>query len=315
MASAWLNGNRPGGCELVKLIECVPNVSEGRDTAAVQRIVAAVRTVPGVALLDWSADADHNRTVLTYVGSPDDVFLATQAMCRQAFAEIDMQKHQGAHPRLGAVDVIPFVPLREVTSEEAVALARRLGHWIGEQGVPVYYYEDAATRAERRSLPDVRRGEYEGLAARISTPEGAPDAGPAVFNARSGASIVGVRFPLVAFNVNLATADLDVAKRIAEAVRYSSGGFRYVRAMGVMLEDRGQVQVSLDILNYERTPIHRVLETIKSEAAHYGVAVTECELIGLAPLAAFEEVVRHYLQIHTFTADQVIENRIVGLAE
>jgi glutamate formiminotransferase len=213
------------------------------------------------------------------------------------------------------VDVIPFVPLRDVSSEEAVALARRLGNWIGEQGVPVYYYEDAATRVERRSLPDVRRGEYEGLAARISTPEGAPDAGPAVFNARSGASIVGVRFPLVAFNVNLATADLGIAKQIAEAVRYSSGGFRYVRAMGVRLEDKGQVQVSTDILNYERTPIHRVLETIRSEAARYGVAVAECELIGLAPLAAFEEVVRHYLQAHSFSVDQVIENRLLGLDE
>ena len=192
-----------------------------------------------------------------------------------------MQQHQGAHPRLGAVDVVPFVPVKGVSKEEAVELAHRLGEWIGEQGVPVYYYQDAATRPERELLPDVRRGEYEGLAARIVTAEWAPDAGPAVFNARSGASIVGVRFPLVAFNVNLATTDLGIAKRIAEGVRHSGGGYRYVRAMGVNLEDKGQVQVSLDITQYEKTPLHRVFETIKSEAAGYGVAVADCELIGL----------------------------------
>jgi glutamate formiminotransferase len=294
------------------LIECVPNISEGRDQAVLQRLVEAVRGTPGVELLGWSADPDHNRAVLTYVGDPEDVLAATQAMCLEAFAAIDMRDHQGAHPRLGAVDVIPFVPLRGVTDEEAVALARRLGEWIGEQGVPVYYYQEAAGRPERRSLPDVRRGEYEGLAARITTAEGIPDAGPAVFNAKSGASIIGVRFPLIAFNVNLATADLTIAKRIAEAVRYSGGGFRYVRAMGVALEDKGQVQVSTDILNYEKTPVHRVLETIRSEASRYGVAVTECELIGLAPLAAFEEAVRYYMQIHAFSADQIIENRLLG---
>jgi glutamate formiminotransferase / 5-formyltetrahydrofolate cyclo-ligase len=295
----------------VRLIECVPNISEGRDAAVLERIVEAVRKTAGVELLDWSADPDHNRAVLTYVGDPDAVLAATQAMCLEAFALIDMRKHEGAHPRLGAVDVIPFVPLRGVTEEEAVVLARRLGEWIGEQGVPVYYYQDAATRPERASLPDVRRGEYEALAARLATPEGQPDAGEAVFNAKSGASIVGVRFPLIAFNVNLATADLGIAKRIAEAVRFSGGGYRYVRAMGVALEEKGQVQVSTDIVNYEKTPIHRLLETIRSEAARYGVAVVECELIGLAPLAAFEDVVRHYMQIHSFSAGQIIESRLL----
>ncbi len=295
----------------MRLIECVPNISEGRDAAVLERIVEAVRKTAGVELLDWSADPDHNRAVLTFVGDPEAVLAATEAMCLEAFALIDMRKHEGAHPRLGAVDVIPFVPLRGVTEEEAVALARRLGEWIGRQGVPVYYYQDAATRPERQSLPDVRRGEYEALAARLATPEGEPDAGEAEFNAKSGASIVGVRFPLIAFNVNLATADLAIAKRIAEAVRFSGGGYRYVRAMGVALEDKGQVQVSTDIVNFEKTPIHRVLETIRSEAARYGVAVVECELIGLAPLAAFEDVVRHYMQIHGFSAGQIIENRLL----
>ena len=295
----------------MRLIECVPNISEGRDAAVIERIVGTVRRAPGVELLDWSADPDHNRAVLTYVGEPEAVLAATQAMCLEAFAAIDMRGHEGAHPRLGAVDVVPLVPLRGVENEEAVALARRLGEWIGEQGVPVYYYQEAATRPERQSLPDVRRGEYEGLAARLATPAGAPDAGPAEFNARSGASIVGVRFPLIALNVNLATSDLTVARRIAEAVRFSSGGYRYVRAMAVALEGKSQVQVSTDILQYEKTPIHRLLETIRSEAARYGVGVAGCELIGLAPLAAFEEVIRHYLQLHDFSADQIIESRLL----
>ena len=295
----------------MRLIECVPNVSEGRDAGVIDRIAGAITRTAGVDLLDTSADPDHNRLVLTYVGEPEAVLAATQALCLEAFASIDMRVHEGAHPRMGAVDVIPLVPLRGLTNEEAVGLARRLGEWIGAQGVPVYYYQEAATRPERQSLPDVRRGEYEGLAAKLATAEGVPDAGPATFNARSGASIVGVRFPLVAFNVNLATRDLSIARRIAEAVRQSSGGYRFVRAMGVALEAKGQVQVSTDILQYEKTPIHRVLETIRSEAAAYGVTVAGCELVGLAPMAAFEEVIRHYLQVHDFSVDQVIESRLL----
>ncbi len=295
----------------MRLIECVPNVSEGRDAAVVERIVDAVRRSAGVKLLDWSADPDYNRAVITYAGEPEAVLAATQALCREAFAAIDMRGHQGAHPRLGAVDVVPFVPLRGVTNEEAVVLARRLGEWIGEQGVPVYYYQEAATRPERVALPDVRRGEYEGLAARLATPEGRPDAGPAEFNARLGASIVGVRFPLIAFNVTLATDDLAVARRIAEAVRFSGGGYRHVRAMGVALESTGQVQVSMDFLQYEKTPVHRVVETVRSEAARQGVAVVGCELVGMAPLAAFEETIRHYLQLHDFSVDQIIESRLL----
>ena len=295
----------------MRLIECVPNISEGRDQMVIRPIVMAVAATADVNLLDWSADPDHNRLVLTYVGEPEAVMTATQKLCREAFARIDMQKHKGAHPRLGAVDVIPFVPLRGVSNEEAVALARQLGEWIGEQGVPVYYYEDAATRPERRLLPDVRRGEYEALAARMETPAGAPDAGPAVFNARSGASIIGVRFPLIAFNVNLATSDLAIAKRIAEGIRNSGGGYRNVRAMGVDLKDKGQVQVSIDITQYEKTPIHRVFETVKAEAARYGVEVAGSELVGLAPMAAFEETIRYYLRLHDFSANQIIENRLL----
>ncbi len=263
-------------------------------------------------LLDWSADPDHNRAVLTYVGEPEAVLAATQALCREAFAVIDMRTHEGAHPRMGAVDVIPFVPLRGVTTEEAVALAQQAGR--------VDRRSRACPSTTTRRRPPVRSGSRCPTCAggntrvwrpRLATPEGAPDAGPAVFNERSGASIVGVRFPLIAFNVNLATSDLSIARRIAEAVRFSSGGYRYVRAMGVALEDKGQVQVSTDILQYEKTPIHRVLETVRSEAARYGVAVVGCELIGLAPLDAFAEAIRHYMQIHDFSSDQIIENRLL----
>jgi len=295
----------------VRLIECVPNVSEGRDLQGLQKLADAVKGVSGVTLLDWSADPDHNRSVFTYVGEPEAVLRATQTLCQAAFALVDMSRHRGAHPRLGAVDVIPFIPLRGVSKEEALELVRRLGEWIGAQAVPVYYYQDAATRPERVGLPDVRRGEYEGLADRLVTEAGRPDAGPAEFNARSGASIVGVRFPLIAFNANLGTTDLAVAKRIAEAVRFSSGGYRHLRAMGVALESKGQVQVSMNFVQYEETPIHRVLETIRFEAARHGVEVTGCELIGMAPLAAFEETIRHYLQLHDFSLDQIIESRLL----
>ncbi len=299
----------------MRLIECVPNVSEGRDQAIMERVAGTVRSAPGVTLLDLKSDPDHNRSVITYLGEPEAVLAATQALCREAFAAIDMRAHRGAHPRMGAVDVIPFVPLRGVTTEDAVAIARRLGEWLGALGVPVYYYEDAATTPERRDLADVRRGEYEGLADRFADPRWAPDAGPAEFNPRAGAVAVGARFPLVAFNVNLATDDLGIADRIAHAVRQRDGGYAYVKAMGVALEDRGQVQVSMNLTDYSRTPIHRVVETVRSEAARHGVSVAGCELIGLAPLAAFEEPLRHYLQLHDFSLGQIVETRLLETVE
>lgn len=295
----------------MKLMQCVPNISEGRDLEKVERIVDAVRQVPGVTLLDHSSDADHNRSVITYLGEPQRVVEATLALCERAYAEIDMASHQGGHPRMGAADVVPFIPLGELTAEEAVTYAHALGEAIGALGVPVYYYEDAASRAERRNLADVRRGEYEGLEEKMATPGWEPDAGPRVFNPRSGATVVGVRFPLIAFNVNLATPDVGVAKRIADAVRNVRGGYRNVKAMGLGLEGQGQVQVSMNLVNYRETPIHRVVETVRSEAARHGVAVTGCELIGLAPLEAFEETIRHYLQIHDFSTDQIIETHLL----
>lgn len=296
----------------MKLMECVPNISDGRDLDKVERIVDAVRESPGVTLLDYSSDADHNRSVITYLGDPQKVVEATLALCERAYAEIDMSVHHGGHPRMGAVDVIPFIPLGELTTEEAVTYAHALGEALGVMGVPVYFYEDAATRSERRNLADVRRGEYEGLAGKLATPGWEPDAGPNALNPRSGATVVGVRFPLIAFNVNLGTTDVTVAARIADAVRHVRGGYRHVKAMGLALEDQGQVQVSMNLVNYRETPIHRVVETVRSEAARHGVSITGCELIGLAPLAAFEDTIRHYLQIHDFSTDQVIETHMLS---
>jgi glutamate formiminotransferase len=297
----------------MRILECVPNISEGRDRAMAEAAVDAVRQTPGVAVLDHSSDADHNRSVITFVGEPEAVLLAVQALSCEVLERIDMRQHHGGHPRMGALDVVPFVPLREVSTEEAVAVARRFGAWLGDIGVPVFYYEDAASTPERKNLADVRRGEYEGLAERLARPEWRPDEGPAGFDPRWGATAVGVRFPLIAFNVNLGTTDLGLADRIAQGVRHVKGGYRYVKAMAVPLEGRGLVQVSMNLVRYDRTPIHRVVETIRSEAAAYGVPVVGCELIGLAPVAAFEETLRFSLQMHDFSMDQVVETRLLDL--
>lgn len=294
-----------------KIVLCEPNISEGRDLAVVEQVADAVRGTPGVRLIDYSSDPDHNRSVFTYLGEPEAALRASQALALKAFELIDMAQHHGSHPRQGAVDVIAFIPVRGVDSAEVVALARRFGQWVGEQGVPVYYYEDAATRPERKSLPDIRKGEYEALEAKLRDPAWAPDEGPAVFNAKSGALVTGSRFPLIAFNVNLRTTDVSIADRIAKAVRHVSGGFRYVRALGLPLEDKGLVQVSMNLINYTKTPIPRVLETIRAEAARYGVAIAGTEIVGPLPLGALEEIAKYYLQAHDFAMEQIIEVALI----
>lgn len=286
---------------------CIPNISEGQRLEVIEQIADQVRGVEGVKLLDVSPDADHNRTVLTYLGEPAPVLAASQAMARKAFELIDMAQHHGAHPRLGAVDVVPFVPVRGVKTKEAVEISRQFGQFVGALGVPVYYYEDSATRPERVSLPDIRKGEYEGLPGRLADPAWQPDEGPAAFNARSGALVTGARPPLVAFNVNLCTDDLERANQIARAVRYINGGYRYVRAMGVELKEQGMVQVSMNMTNYQKTPLPRVLETIRAEAARYGVQVAGTELIGAVPLGVLEQAMCYYLQAHEFRTEQIVE--------
>ena len=293
-----------------EILMCETNVSEGRRKEVVGELVEVVRSVPGVRVADWSADADHNRAVITYLGSPDRVLEAAKALAGLALERIDMSLHHGEHPRMGALDVVPFIPLRGVTTERAVEIARRFGAWLGEHGVPVYYYEDAATRPERVSLPKIRKGEYEGLAEKLKDPDWAPDEGPTVFNPRAGATVTGARFPLIAFNVNLRTTDLEIAQTIARAVRHINGGYACVRGMGFALAEKGMVQVSMNLTNYTKTPIPRVLETVRSEAARYGVQVAATELIGPVPLGALEEVVRHYLQTHEFTSEQIVETSL-----
>ena len=294
----------------MKVLMCVPNVSEGRDQATIDRLAALVREQPGVKLIDLSSDADHNRSVFSYLGGIEDVLAATKVFAVAVLEAVDMTAHHGSHPRHGALDTVPFIPVGETTTEEAIAVARDFGRFIGERGVPVYYYEDAATRPERISLVDVRRGEYEALPAKLKDPDWAPDEGPAEFVPKSGAVQVAARFPLVAFNVNLRTDDVEVATRIAHAVRHKNGGFRYVRAMGLELQGTSMVQVSMNLTNYTQTPVPRVLEAIRSEAQRYGVLVAGAELVGPVPLGALEEVVRHYLQIHDFSMSQTIEMNV-----
>jgi len=290
-----------------EILLCEPNISEGRNLDLVEQVANQVRSVPGVKLLDYSSDPDHNRSVFTYLGAAEDVLEATQRLAVKTFELIDMSVQQGSHPRQGALDVAPFIPVRGIDSAAAVAIARRLGQFVGGLGVPVYYYEEAATRPERKSLPDIRKGEYEALPVKLADPAWAPDEGQAVFNPRSGVMVTGVRFPLVAFNINLHTTEVEIAEKIAKAVRHISGGYRFVRAIGLPLPDKGMVQVSMNLLNYTKTPISRVLETVRSEAACYGVAIAGTELVGPVPLGALEQVVKFYLQVHDFSLEQVIE--------
>ena len=293
------------------LIECIPNVSEGRRPEVVAAMADAVRRVQGVRLLDYSSDASHNRSVFTLVGDAAGVEQAVMALVERAVADIDLRTHRGEHPRLGAVDVIPFVPIEGVTMADCVALAKKTGAAIAQRfQVPVYLYEEASDNPARRNLEDIRRGEFEGLAEKMATAEWAPDFGPAMPHASAGASVVGARMPLIAYNINLATDRIDVAKKIAAAIRQSSGGFRYVKAAGFKLEDRGIVQVSMNLTNYEKTPIFRVFETVKREAARYGVSILESEIVGLIPSAALAGAAEFYLQLEGFKPDQVLENKL-----
>ena len=293
------------------IIECVPNVSEGRRTEAVAAMADAVRAAAGVRLLDVQSDASHNRSVITLAGDAAGVERAVLALVERAAADIDLRTHRGEHPRMGAVDVVPFVPIDGVTMADCVALAKKVGAAIADRfAIPVYLYEEAATDPGRKNLEDIRRGEFEGLAAKMTAREWKPDFGPAAPHPSAGATVVGARMPLIAYNINLATNRLDVAKKIAAAIRQSSGGFRFVKAAGFKLEDRGIVQVSMNLTNYEKTPIFRVFEVVKREAERYGVQVLESEIVGLVPAAALNAAAEYYLQIEGFKPEQVLENKL-----
>jgi len=293
------------------IIESIPNVSEGRRPEVIERLAEAIRATPGVRLLDYSSDPSHNRSVYTLVGDADGVKRATLALFEQAVAAIDLRTHRGEHPRLGAVDVVPFVPIEGITMAECVALAQEVGAAVADRfGVPVFLYEEASANPARRNLEDIRRGEFEGLAAKMQNAEWTPDFGPAVPHPSAGASVIGARMPLIAYNINLNTNRVEVAKKIAAAIRHSSGGLRYVKAAGFMLEDRGIAQVSMNLTNYEKTPIFRVFEIVKREAARYGVSILESEIVGLVPSAALTAAAEFYLQIERFGPDQVLENKL-----
>jgi glutamate formiminotransferase / 5-formyltetrahydrofolate cyclo-ligase len=294
------------------LIECIPNVSEGRRADVIAALAGAVRAVPGVRLLDVQSDASHNRSVLTMAGDANGVEQAVLALVERAAADIDLRSHRGEHPRMGAVDVVPFVPIEGVTMADCVALAKRVGAAIANRfAVPVYLYEEASNNPARRNLEDIRRGEFEGLAAKMALPEWKPDFGPSAPHVSAGATVVGARMPLIAYNINLNTNRLDVAKKIAAAIRQSSGGFRYVKAAGFELKDRGIVQVSMNLTNYEKTPIFRVFETVKREADRHGVTILESEIVGLVPASALTAAAEYYLQIADFKPDaQVLENKL-----
>jgi glutamate formiminotransferase / 5-formyltetrahydrofolate cyclo-ligase len=293
-----------------RLIECVPNISEGRRPEVVEAAVAALRPT-GVRVLDVQSDRDHNRSVLTLAGDEAALEAAVMALFEVALAHVDLRTHTGEHPRMGAVDVVPFVPIEGATMQDCVALARRVGAAVAERfGVPVFLYEDAASAPHRRNLEDIRRGEFEGLAARMAQPQWGPDFGPARPHPSAGAVVVGARMPLIAYNVNLGTSDVEVAKRIAKAIRHSSGGFRFVKAMGIMLEERKVAQVSINMTDFKRTPLFRVFETVRAEAARYGVNVIGSEIVGLVPSEALIDAADHFLRLEKFDPSQVLERRI-----
>jgi glutamate formiminotransferase len=294
------------------VIECVPNVSEGRNSEVLSEIAAAVRSALGVRLLDVSSDPSHNRSVLTFVGDFEGVREGVRALFAAAVPRIDLTRHHGEHPRMGAVDVVPIVPIRGATVEQCVALSREIGAEIAERhGIPVYLYEDSASSDRRRNLAEVRKGEFEGFAEKMKTADWKPDFGPDAPHSTAGAVAVGARAPLIAYNINLGTRDLAIADRIAKAIRHLGGGFRYVKALPVELADRGQVQVSINMTNFKKTPLHRVFECVKSEAQRHGVPIVGSEIVGLTPAEALVMTAEHYLRLEKFSGDQVLELRLL----
>lgn len=294
---------------LKPLVECVPNFSEGRRPEVVAQIVDAIKAVPGATVLDFSSDADHNRTVVTFVGDPESVEQAAFAAIAKASALINLDEQRGEHPRIGATDVVPFIPLRGVEMADCVAIAQRVGERVGrELNIPVYLYESAATRPDRQNLANLRKGEYEGLKEAIQTdPDRAPDFGPSALGT-AGATVIGARPFLVAFNVYLNTDNVEIASKIAKSIRHSGGGLRFVKGLGLLVD--GQAQVSMNLTDFRRTPIHRVVEMIRSEAARYGAMITHSELIGLIPEDALVDAAQWHLQLDLFSPDQILERRL-----
>lgn len=294
-----------------RIVECVPNFSEGRDLNKVEKILDVFRGKRDVKLLDYSSDEDHNRTVVTVVGELDALKDVVVEAIGKAVELIDLTKHEGQHPRMGAVDVVPFIPIKNVTVEEADNLAKEVAKEASEKfGLPFFLYEKSATAPHRENLANVRKGQFEGMAEKMKDEMWKPDFGPATIHATAGVTAIGARMPLVAFNVNLATNNLEIANKIAKQVRHLSGGFRFVKALGIELEDRGIVQVSMNLTDYTKSAVYRVFETIKMEAQRYGVNIVGSEIVGLVPMQALVDCADYYLRLENFSMDQVLETRL-----
>jgi len=295
-----------------RIVECVPNFSEGRNLEVIEKIISPFIKTEGVKLLDYSPDKDHNRVVVTVIGEPESVKRAMVEACGIALQEIDLTKHKGEHPRMGAVDVVPFIPIKNFTMEEAVALAKEAAKEMAEKyNLPIYLYEKAATSPARENLANIRKGEFEGFSEKIKLPEWKPDFGPDSIHPTGGATVVGARMPLIAFNVNLNTSNLEIANKIAKCVRHLSGGLRYVKAMGVDLREKGIVQVSMNMTDYSKTALYRAFEMIRFEAQRYGVEIVGSEIIGLTPMEALIDTAAYYLRLEDFSMKQVLEYRML----
>jgi glutamate formiminotransferase / 5-formyltetrahydrofolate cyclo-ligase len=294
-----------------KIIECVPNFSEGRDTDKIEKIIGAFQGIDGIKFLDYHKDTDHNRLVVTVVGEPQPLMLAVVAAVGVAVEIIDMRTHRGQHPRMGAVDVIPFIPIKNVTMEESVALSKETAKAIWEAyRLPVFLYEASAEHPERKNLAEIRKGQFEGMAAKIKMPEWKPDYGDTRIHPTAGVVAIGARQPLIAFNVNLDTDNIEIANAIARSVRHISGGLKYCKAIGIALKERGIVQVSTNMTDFTKTPLYRVVELIRVEAKRYGVNVVGSEIVGLAPMEALVDAASYYMGLENFTIEQVLEARI-----
>ncbi|HFI0424963.1 TPA: glutamate formimidoyltransferase [Streptococcus suis] len=299
---------------MAKLVECIPNFSEGRNQEIIAGLVATAKSVPGVTLLDYSSDQSHNRSVFTLVGDEESIQEGAFQLVKYASEKIDMTKHTGEHPRMGATDVLPFVPVKDISMEECVQLAKKVAERINKElAIPVFLYEEAASRPERQNLAKVRKGQFEGMPEKLLEEDWAPDFGERKIHPTAGVTAVGARMPLVAYNVNLDTDNLEIANKIAKIIRGSGGGYKYCKAIGVMLEGRNIAQVSMNMVNLEKCSLYRTFETIRFEAKRYGVSIIGSEIVGLAPAKALVDVAEYYLQLEEFDySKQVLENHLLG---
>ena len=289
-----------------KILLAEVNISEGTDLEKINSIKDELMKSSELELVDLNSDKDHNRSVFTYKGTPEAVLEGTKRLSKKTIELIDMRNHKGSHPRMGAIDVVPFIPVKNVSTEEAVKIAKEYGEYLGDLGVPVYFYEDAQEDPSRKSLVKIRKGQYEGLEEKINSRNLLPDVGPSKFNPKSGATVTGSRFVLLAFNINLDTEDLSSAKKVVQAIRGTKGGYKNVRAIALELPDKKQVQISMNLINYEETPIHRVYETIKSELNRYNINIVNSELVGPVPIYALKELLSFYIKLEDkFSMEQI----------